>query len=182
MSRIGKQPVTLPASVKASVSNRVITIEGAKTKLTFIHKPQVEVKVDGNKIVVTRKSDARMDRALHGTTRALIQNMVVGVSEGFKRELELVGVGWSMSVQGNKLIKLNVGYADVREVAIPAGVTVAIVQNKMTITGADKQAVGLLAAKVRSQRPPEPYNGKGIKYSDEIIIRKQGKQFAGGGA
>ena len=182
MSRIGKQPVTLPANVKASVSNRVVTIEGAKTKLSFTHKPQVEVKVDGNQVLITRKSDARADRALHGTTRALIQNMVIGVTEGFKKELEIVGVGWTAQVQGNKLVKLNIGYADTREVPIPAGVTVAVAQNKITVTGADKQAVGMLAAVIRSQRKPEPYNGKGIKYTDETIIRKQGKQFAGGGA
>ena len=179
MSRIGKQPVTLPANVKASVNNRVVTIDGGKSKLTFTHRPEIGVKVDGNKVVVTRTGDSRLERALHGTTRAVIANMVQGVTAGFKKELELVGVGWSMSMQGNK-IKLNVGYADVREVVIPAGVTVTIVQNKITVTGADVQAVGEIAAKIRAQRPPEPYNGKGIKYADETIIRKQGKQFAGG--
>ncbi len=179
MSRIGKQPVTLPANVKASVNNRVVTIDGGKSKLTFTHRPEIGVKVDGNKVVVTRTGDSRLERALHGTTRAVIANMVTGVTAGFKKELELVGVGWSMSMQGNK-IKLNVGYADVREVVIPTGVTVTIVQNKITVTGADVQAVGEIAAKIRAHRPPEPYNGKGIKYIDEIIIRKQGKQFAGG--
>lgn len=181
MSRIGKQPVTLPANVKASVNNRVVTIDGGKSKLTFTHRPEIGVKVDGNKVVVTRTGDSRLERALHGTTRAVIANMVQGVTAGFKKELELVGVGWSMTMQGNK-IKLSVGYADVREVVIPAGVTVTIVQNKITVTGADVQAVGEIAAKIRAQRPPEPYNGKGIKYIDEVIIRKQGKQFAGGAA
>lgn len=181
MSRIGKKPVTLPASVKASVKDRVVTIESGKNKLTFTHRPEIGVKVDGQSVVVTRSGDERTDRALHGTTRALIQNMVEGVTTGFKKELELNGVGWSIAVKGNKVM-LTVGYADVREVVFPAGVTVAVAQNKITVSGANKQAVGEVAAKIRSHRPPEPYNGKGIKYAGEIIIRKQGKQFAGGSA
>lgn len=181
MSRIGKKPVTLPANVKASVKDRVVTIESGKNKLTFTHRPEIGVKVDGQSVVITRNGDERTDRALHGTTRALIQNMVEGVTTGFKKELELNGVGWSVAVKGSKVM-LTVGYADVREVTFPAGVTVAVAQNKITVTGASKQAVGEVAAKIRSHRPPEPYNGKGIKYAGETIIRKQGKQFAGGSA
>jgi large subunit ribosomal protein L6 len=183
MSRIGKKPVTLPANVKVGVKDRLITIESGKNKLSFTHRPEVVVKVDeaAKQVVVTRNGDGKLSRAMHGTTRALIENMITGVTTGFKRELELNGVGWTVAVKGPKVI-LTVGYADVREVAIPTGVTVSVVQNKITVAGADKQAVGQVAAKIRSQRPPEPYNGKGIKYAEEIIIRKQGKQFAGGAA
>jgi len=183
MSRIGKKPVALPANVKVAVKDRLITVESGKNKLTFTHRPEVAVKVDeaAKQVVVTRKGDGKIDRAMHGTTRALIENMIIGVTTGFKKELELNGVGWSVAVKGNKVM-LTVGFADVREVVVPAGVTVTTVQNKITVAGTDKQAVGEVAAKIRSHRPPEPYNGKGIKYADEIIVRKQGKQFAGGSA
>lgn len=183
MSRIGKKPVLLPANVKVGVKDRLITVESGKNKLTFTHRPEVVVKVDeaAKQVVVTRNGDGKVSRAMHGTTRALIENMITGVTTGFKRELELNGVGWTVAVKGPKVI-LTVGFADVREVAIPTGVTVSVAQNKITVAGADKQAVGETAAKIRSQRPPEPYNGKGIKYAEETIIRKQGKQFAGGAA
>ena len=183
MSRIGKKPVVLPANVKAAVKDRVVTIESGKNKLTYTHRPEVVVKVDeaAKQVVVTRNDDTKVARAMHGTTRALIENMITGVTTGFKVELELVGVGWTVTVQGQK-VKLNVGYADVREVIAPAGVTVTTAQNKITVAGTDKQAVGQVAAKIRSHREPEPYNGKGIKYANEVIIRKQGKQFAGGSA
>lgn len=183
MSRIGKKPLALPANVKVAVNNRVVTVESGKNKLTYTHRPEVTVKVDeaAKELIVTRNGDSKMERAMHGTTRRLIENMVTGVTTGFKVELELVGVGWTVTVQGQK-VKLNVGYADVREVIAPAGVTVTTAQNKITVAGTDKQAVGQVAAKIRSHREPEPYNGKGIKYADEVIIRKQGKQFAGGSA
>lgn len=183
MSRIGKKPMAIPANVKIAVNNRVVTVESGKNKLTYTHRPEVEVKVDeaAKSLQVNRKDESKLARAMHGTTRRLIENMVTGVTVGFKKEMELNGVGWTCQVQGQK-VKLNVGYADVREVIVPAGVTVTVVQNKITVAGTDKQAVGQVAAKIRSHREPEPYNGKGIKYADEVIVRKQGKQFAGGSA
>ncbi len=181
MSRIGKKPVPVPSGVTVSVNGRDVVVEGKQGKLFLTHRPEVTVKVEGGEVVVGRENDSRVSKAMHGLTRSLIQNMVTGVTEGFKKELEINGVGWTANVQGQN-IALNVGYADTRVVPIPMGVNVDAKGTKITITGADKQAVGQLAAVVRSQRPPEPYNGKGIKYSDEEIVRKQGKQFAGGGA
>ena len=181
MSRIGKKPVPLPAGVTVSVNGRDVTVEGKQGKLFLTHRPEVSVKVEGKEVIVERDGDSRTSKAMHGLTRSLIQNMVQGVNEGFKKELEINGVGWTANVQGQN-VALNVGYADTRVVKIPTGVTVDAKGTKITISGADKQAVGQLAAVIRGQRPPEPYNGKGIKYADEVIIRKQGKAFAGGGA
>jgi len=183
MSRIGKKPVAVPDNVKVSVAGAVITVESGKNKLTFTHRPEVEVKFDAatKAAVVTRKDDSREARALHGLTRALVANMIEGVTKGFTKELEINGVGWGAKLAGKK-VALTVGYADIREVEIPEGVKVEIAANRVKISGADKQAVGQLAAAIRSQRPPEPYNGKGIKYLEEVIVRKQGKAFASGGA
>lgn len=179
MSRIGKKPVPIPDKVKVTVANQLVTVDGGKSKLTLAIKPQVSVKVENNQVLVTRNDDSRLARALHGTTRAHLANMMQGVTQGFTKELEVVGVGWTVALQGNKIV-LNLGYANPRVVPVPAGVKVEVQQNKIKISGADCQAVGQLAAVVRSQRPPEPYNGKGIKYTDEHIVRKQGKAFAGG--
>ncbi|MCE9590457.1 MAG: 50S ribosomal protein L6 [Planctomycetes bacterium] len=181
MSRIGKKPVPLPTNVKANINGRTVTIESGKNKLSIEHHDQVVVKSDGKQITIERSNESRLARALHGLTRALISNMVTGVTTGFVKELELNGVGWTIKVQGPKVM-MSVGYADVREVAIPPGAKVEVVQNRIKVSGPDKQVVGQLAAQIRSHRPPEPYNGKGIKYIDEIIVRKQGKAFAGGGA
>lgn len=183
MSRIGKKPVPVPDSVKVAVHGRDIVVESGKNKLSFTHRPEVKVRVDpqAKAVVVERQGDDRAARALHGTTRALIANMIEGVTKGFSKELEVNGVGWTAKVQGTK-VALSVGYADVREVEIPAGVKVEVAGNRIKVSGADRQAVGQVAAEIRKQRPPEPYNGKGIKYSDEHIVRKQGKAFAGGGA
>lgn len=182
MSRIGKKPVTIPAGTTVSVSGRDITVQGKNGTLKLTHRPEVTVTVDkdAKQVVVERKQETRASRAFHGMTRALLNNMVVGVSEGFRKELEVLGVGWTAQVQG-RVIKLNVGYADTRQVDIPMGVNVEVQGNKITVSGADRQAVGQCAARIRSQRKPEPYNGKGIKYSDEHIIRKQGKASAAGG-
>ena len=178
MSRIGKKPIAIPDKVKVTVSSQTVTVDGGKSKLSFTFKPLVSVKVDKIGVVVERQGDSREARALHGTTRALIANMIKGVTTGFAKELEVVGVGWSAALKGQSL-ELNVGYADPRVVPIPAGLKVEVAQNKIKVSGPDKQVVGQFAAVVRSQRPPEPYNGKGIKYSDERIVRKQGKAFAG---
>ena len=183
MSRIGKIPVPVPSGVKIAVKGREVTVEAGSNKLAFTHRPEVSVKVDqdAKTIVVERRDDQRVSKAMHGLTRALINNMVIGVSQGFSKELEISGVGWGANVQGRKIV-LNVGYADAREVAIPPGIEVQVQQNRIKVSGPDRQKVGQVAAVIRSHRPPEPYNGKGIKYADEIIIRKAGKAFAGGGA
>jgi len=183
MSRIGNKPVALPSAVKVAVNNRLVTVEAGGKKLTYTHRPEVTVTVDeaGKQVVVARRDDSRTARAMHGLTRALISNMITGVTTGFVRDLEINGVGWTAKLQGKKVV-MNIGYADMREVEVPAGVTVEIAGNKIKVSGSDKQAVGQLAANIRAQRPPEPYNGKGIKYAEEVIIRKQGKAFAGGGA
>lgn len=183
MSRIGKKPVEVPANVNVTVSGRNVTVESGDKRLSIEHRPEVQVayEADQRRIVVTRQDDERQSRAYHGLTRALIQNMVIGVTTGFKKELEISGVGWTGLVQGRTLA-LNVGYADTRELPIPMGLDVQVNGSRIAINGADKQAVGAFAAAVRDQRPPEPYNAKGIKYIDEVIIKKEGKAFAGGGA
>lgn len=183
MSRIGKKPIDVPGGVKVSVAGRTVTVQGPKGTLKYEHRPEVAVEYSDadKKVHVKNPAQAQTASKYHGLTRALIRNMVEGVATGFKKELEINGVGWSAQVQGRKL-KLVVGYADPRVLDIPQGVEVQVQQNKITVTGADRQAVGEFAARVRAQRPPEPYNAKGIKYSDEVIIRKEGKAFAGGGA
>lgn len=182
MSRIGKKPVAITGNAKVSVSGRQITAQAGNNTLTFTHPPEVKVSVDdaSKQVVVERVDDSRRARAMHGLTRALVANMVTGVTTGFSKELEVNGVGWTARVQGNK-VALNVGYADTREVLIPGNVKVEVTQNRIKVSGPDKQAVGQVAAQIRAHRPPEPYNGKGIRYSDEVIVRKQGKAFAGGG-
>lgn len=183
MSRIGKKPVPLPDKVKVQITGRVISIESGSEKLSMTHRREVTVRVDEDlkAIVVERPKDDRTSRAMHGLTRALIANMVQGVSEGFKKELEINGVGWGGQVENGKVV-LNIGYAAPRHVSIPAGLTVEIRGMRIVVSGADRQKVGQLAAEIRIQRKPEPYNAKGIKYVDEVIIRKAGKQFAGGAA
>lgn len=183
MSRIGKQPIPIPGNVKVSLNGRSVTVESGKNKLAMTHRPEVTVRLDdaAKSVVVERKGDGRVPRAMHGLTRALIANMIQGVATGYTKELEVNGVGWTARVQGKKIV-LNIGYADPRELEIQDGVTVEVVQNRIKISGADKQKVGQLAAEIRAQREPEPYNAKGIKYVGEHIVRKSGKQFAGGGA
>lgn len=181
MSRVGKKPIEIPSKVKASISGNRVTIEGPKGTLALDVSPLVHVGWDeGEKALLVTVDEARAEmreaRAMWGTTRALLTNMVKGVVEGFQKKLEIVGVGWGAELQGQRL-KLNVGYANSVFVEVPAGVHVLVEKTIVTITGADKQAVGQFAAKVRSIRVPEPYNGKGIKYADEVIRRKQGKQF-----
>jgi large subunit ribosomal protein L6 len=183
MSRIGKKPVAVPAGVNFTVAGRTITVKGPQGTLSYEHRPEITVQFDDKekKVVVTRGGDAKSDKAYHGLTRALINNMIIGVTQGYKKELEVVGVGWTAKLQGKKLT-LNVGFADPRELDIPAGLKVEVALPKINISGADKQMVGEFAARVRAQRKPEPYNGKGIKYTNETIIRKAGKAFAGGSA
>lgn len=183
MSRIGKQPVPVPAGVNVSVKDRVVTIDKGPAKLSMTHRPEVNVAWDGSKreINCSIPDDARDDRlprALWGTTRAILASMVKGVVEGYEKKLEVVGVGWNAQLAG-KTLKLNVGYCNTVELPVPQGLTVAVEKQIISIKGADKQQVGEFAAKIRSKRKPEPYNGKGIKYTDEVIIRKQGKAVVG---
>lgn len=179
MSRIGKKPVPL-AGTKVSVSGCQVTVEAGGNRLSMTHRPEVSVKVEADQVVIERKDDSRIAKAMHGLTRSLIANMVQGVTKGYEKHLEVNGVGWTAKLQGNK-VNLKIGYADTRVVTVPAGIQVDIQQNKMKISGADKQLVGQVAAEIRAHRKPEPYNGRGIKYADEHIIRKQGKAFASGG-
>lgn len=178
MSRIGKKPVPILSGAKVTVSGRSVTVESSNGKLSYTHRPEVSVRVDENdkQVVVERENDSRTAKAMHGLTRSLISNMITGVTSGFTRELEIVGVGWTAQVKG-QTVDLHVGYADTRQVNIPSGVTVAVEQNKVKVSGVDKQLVGQTAAMIRSHRPPEPYNGRGIRYIDEVVIRKQGKAF-----
>ena len=179
MSRIGRMPITVPAGVEVNVAEgNVVTVKGPKGTLTKNLHPEMILEQEGNVINVKRPSDAKQHCALHGMTRALLNNMVVGVSEGFKKELEVNGVGYRVAKEGNELV-MNLGYS--HQVKMPEidGITIEVPsQNKIVISGPDKQKVGQFAAEVREKRPPEPYKGKGIKYVDEVIRRKVGKTGA----
>jgi large subunit ribosomal protein L6 len=177
MSRIGKKPVEVPGNVKVDVAGAVVKVEGPKGKLSLTAHPAVKVKKEGSQVTVERIDDAKASKALHGLTRALIQNMVVGAEKGFERKLEIVGVGYNAALKGKKLA-LTVGFAKPVEVDVPPGVTVNLPDpTHIHVTGPDKQAVGDFAAQVRSVRKPEPYKGTGIKYEGEQIRRKAGKAF-----
>ena len=176
MSRIGRMPITVPAGVEVSVAaGNVVTVKGAKGTLVKSLHPEMIIEQEGNIIRIKRPSDSKEHAALHGMTRALLNNMVVGVSEGFKKELEVNGVGYRVAKEGKNLV-MNIGYS--HQVIMPEieGITIECpAQNKIVISGPDKQIVGQFAAEVREKRPPEPYKGKGIKYVDEVIRRKVGK-------
>jgi large subunit ribosomal protein L6 len=180
MSRIGRKPVPVPAAVKISVADSTIDVEGPKGKLTFAHRREISVKYDeaAKQIVVARPDDERLNRALHGLTRSLIANMVKGVTEGYTKKLEIVGVGYQAQLKKANTIALQVGFANQIVMEAPAGVSVVVPDpTHITITGADKQKVGQFAAEVRLVRPPEPYKGKGIRYEGEVVRRKSGKAF-----
>jgi large subunit ribosomal protein L6 len=177
MSRVGKAPVTIPKGVKASVESGKLRAEGPLGKLAMDLHPNVEVSVDpaAGQIAVARKDDNRLSRSVHGLTRALVANMVEGVSKGYEKKLEIVGVGYIAAIQKNTL-QLRVGFANELQVPIPAGLNVACPdQTHIVIKGIDKQLVGQFAAEVRSLRKPEPYKGKGIRYENEQVRRKAGK-------
>ena len=175
MSRIGKLPVAIPAGVKVSVANNLITVEGAKGKLTQDFCDLVSIEVKDNEAVVTRANDSKPARAAHGLYRNLLNNMIIGVSNGFTKVLVINGVGYRAEVQGDKLV-MNLGYSNDFIASIPANLTVAVEgQNKISISGIDKQAVGEYAAGIRKLRGPEPYKGKGIRYETEVIKQKVGK-------
>lgn len=179
MSRIGKMPVAIPAGVEVTVADgNLVTVKGPKGTLTQQLQPSMTIKQEGAELLVSRPDDGKENRALHGLTRALLHNMVVGVSEGFKKELEINGVGYRAAKEGNELV-MNLGYSHPVKMAEIDGITIEVPgPNKVVISGPDKQKVGQFAAEVREKRPPEPYKGKGIKYVDEVIRRKVGKTGA----
>ena len=178
MSRIGRKPIAIPAGVEVKNDNGLITVKGPKGTLTQKINPIISVEINGNEINVTRPNDEKEARSLHGLSRTLINNMVIGVTEGYKKELEVNGVGYRVQKQGDTLV-MNLGYSHQVFVKEIPGITIeAPGPNQIIISGADKQLVGQFAAEVREKRPPEPYKGKGIKYTTEHIRRKEGK--AGG--
>ncbi|MCE9533899.1 MAG: 50S ribosomal protein L6 [Planctomycetes bacterium] len=185
MSRIGKQPIAVPADVKVQITNGNVVVEGKKGKLAFVHHPNMAVKFDAasKAITVARPDDDRGNRALHGLTRSLIANMVEGVTKGYEKKLKIEGLGYSAKLD-KKAIVLTVGYANAIKLEPPEGVVVEIGDKDGTIIivrGADKQKVGQFAAEIRAARKPEPYKGKGIRYENETVRRKEGKSFASGG-
>ena len=178
MSRIGKQPVALPAGVSANVADGVATLKGPKGELALKIPGTVELTREGSALNVVRKGDDKQSRADHGTIRALLQNMVAGVKDGYSRELEIQGVGFKASIAGKQLT-MNVGYSHPVEYTVPDGITVAVVDGvQLKVSGIDKQLVGQVSARIRAFRPPEPYKGKGVRYKDERVRRKAGKTVA----
>ncbi|GKV55102.1 50S ribosomal protein L6 [Sporosarcina sp. NCCP-2222] len=176
MSRIGKKPIEVPENVTVTISDdNHVTVKGPKGELTNTFNTDIKIEQEGNVITLVRPSDAKEHRSIHGTTRSLLNNMVVGVSQGFERTLELVGVGYRAQLQGNKLV-LNVGYSHPVEFTPEEGIQVEVPSNtKIIVRGINKERVGALASNIRQVRPPEPYKGKGIKYEGEQIRRKEGK-------
>jgi large subunit ribosomal protein L6 len=181
MSRIGRQPIPVPAGVKVTIANGTVTVAGKNVTLSQPVHPNMKVESDGKAVTVSRPDDERQNRALHGLTRALINNMVVGVTTGYTKRLKIEGVGFQAAMDG-KTVVLTVGFANRIRHTPPDGVTVATPDpTTIVVTGADKQKVGQFAAEVRASRKPEPYKGKGIRYEGETVRRKEGKSFAAGG-
>ena len=179
MSRIGRKPITIPAGVEVKVDGSKVTVKGPKGTLENTFKPEMAIAVEGNEVIVTRPSDDKEHRSLHGLTRTLIANMVQGVTEGFKKELQVNGVGYRVLKQGKDLV-MNLGFSHNVVMHEVDGITIDVPgPNSIIISGPDKQKVGQFAAEVREKRPPEPYKGKGIKYIDEHIRRKEGKAAKG---
>jgi large subunit ribosomal protein L6 len=184
MSRIGRLPVAIPGGVTVEEKARTVTVKGPKGSLELHLRPEIDVKVENNQVLVAPKQgddagfgNAREVRAFHGMTRAILDNMMVGVTKGYERNLEIVGVGWNAALEGKKLV-LSVGYCNPVVLPIPAGLTVEVPKpTNISVKGADKQLVGQFAAMVRAQRPPEPYKGKGVRYENEYVRKKQGKTF-----
>lgn len=179
MSRIGNKPITIPAGVDVKINGCEVTVKGPKGELKNTFKPDITIAIEGNEILVTRPSDNKNHRALHGLTRTLVANMVEGVTNGYSKELEVNGVGYRVQKQGKDLV-MNLGYSHQVIMSEIEGITIEVpAPNKIVISGADKQKVGQFAAEVREKRPPEPYKGKGIKYVNEYIRRKEGKAAKG---
>lgn len=176
MSRIGRLPVEVPSNVEVNIEGSKVHIKGPKGEIENTFSSDLEIKLEDGKILITRPSDNRQIRSLHGTTRAIINNMVTGVTEGYTKELELVGVGYRANIQGNNLV-LSVGYSHPVEIEPPEGITFEVGEKsrQIVVKGHDKQKVGQIAADIRKVRPPEPYKGKGIRYKGEHVRRKAGK-------
>ena len=176
MSRIGRAPISVPAGVEITIgSDNLVTVKGPKGTLTQQLSSAMTISQEGSELHVQRPNDAKENRALHGLTRSLLHNMVVGVTDGFKKELDVNGVGYRVAKEGNKLV-MNLGFSHQVIMEEPEGISIDVPNpNKIVISGSDKQKVGQFAAEVREKRPPEPYKGKGIKYTDEVIRRKEGK-------
>lgn len=180
MSRVGRMPIEIPAGVTVTQNEHTLTVKGAKGELTRTFHPDINIAVEENVITVTRPSDGKEHRSLHGLTRALVANMVTGVHEGFTKTLEINGVGYRAAKQGNKLA-LTLGFSHPVEMEAPAGITIDVpAPNKIVVSGADKEVVGAAAADIRKWRKPEPYKGKGIRYEGEVVRRKAGKAGAKG--
>ncbi len=180
MSRIGRKPIVIPAGVDVKIEGNTVTVKGPKGTLTHSFSPKLSVKNENGELIVSRPSDDKEYRSLHGLTRTLVNNMVIGVTEGFKKELEIQGVGYRAQKQGKDLV-MNLGYSHQVVMSDTEDITVEVpAPNKIVVTGADKQKVGQFAANIREKRPPEPYKGKGIRYAGEFVAHKEGK--AGKGA
>ena len=177
MSRVGKLPVEVPEKVDVKANGSVVSVKGPNGQLEFDFRSLVNINIDGKTVTVTPVDDSKNSRSMWGTARQLINNMVTGVDKGFTRSLEFTGVGYKAAVSGSTLT-LNLGYSHPIEYPLPAGITAKVNKTQIDISGCDKELVGFVAAKVRSFRPPEPYKGKGVRYSDETIIRKAGKSGA----
>lgn len=175
MSRIGRLPIDMPKTVKASIANGVITVEGPKGKLTQTISPAIDVAIEADKIIVTRQNEDKPTKAAHGLMRQLIRNMVIGVSDGYQKNLVIIGVGYKAELKQNILV-MTLGYANDIEYVIPEGIKVALDgPTKIAVSGIDKQLVGQTAAEIRSLRKPEPYKGKGVRYENEFVRSKSGK-------
>lgn len=178
MSRIGRMPIAIPAGVTVEVNGNVVTAKGPKGELTKAMHPDMIIEVSGSEVTVSRPSEDKLHKSLHGLTRTLVHNMIVGVSEGYKKELDVVGVGYRVAMTGAAL-QMNIGYSHQVIVNPISGITIeSPAPNKIIISGIDKQMVGQFAADVRKKRPPEPYKGKGIRYTGEVVRRKEGKTGA----
>lgn len=175
MSRIGKKPITIPEGIEISVDKNRVSVKGSKGELSLDLKKYVSLEISDNQVVVSRNEEHKHARAMHGTVRSLIANMIVGVSQGFKKELELVGIGYRVKKEGNNL-SLSLGYSHPVIFEAVENVDLKVEgTNKIIVSGIDKHLVGQVAANIRALRPPEPYKGKGIRYSDEVVIKKAGK-------
>jgi len=175
LSRIGKKPIEIPKGVNVTINGQNIKIKGPKGELEFDIHPNIKISIEQNQILVLRNNDEKENRALHGLTRALLQNMITGVTVGYSKTLDLVGVGYRVELKGKNLL-INIGYSHPILFIPPDGINIQTpIQTQIVVSGVDKQLVGLVSSKIRAIRKPEPYKGKGIKYSDEIIRRKAGK-------
>ena len=182
MSRIGNKTITIPAGVEVSVNSNEVTVKGPKGTLTRQFSPLITVKVEGSEVNCARANEEKHTKQLHGTTRALINNMIIGVNEGFKKELEIIGIGYKANVQGNKLV-LTIGYSHDINYEIEKGITIETPNpTSIIVSGIDKQRVGEVASVIRGYRKPEPYKGKGIRYKGEFVPHKEGKTAAAGAA